>query len=127
MTGTLYTSYFAKLKKGIGVKISIARYNPKWLKNDDIKGTLISLAPSRELLNDYKYKGISWDEYTERYEKQIREFDRDVLAELSFLVNLLDEGQDVTIYCYEKPSDNCHRHILGDIFKEMGYEVKEIV
>lgn len=124
--GTLYTSYFAKLKKGVGIKISIARYNPKWLKNDDIKGTLVNLAPNRELLNDYKYKGISWNEYTKRYKKQIETFDRDIQGDLYTLKTLLNNGEDVTIYCYEKSSDNCHRHILGDIFKEMGYEVKEI-
>jgi uncharacterized protein YeaO (DUF488 family) len=127
MTGTLYTSYFAKLKKGIGVKISVARYNPKWLNGNDIRGTLISLAPNRELLNDYKYKDISWNEYTERYIRQIKEFDRDVQGDIYALKTLLNDGEDVTIYCYEKPSDNCHRHILGDIFKEMGYDVKEIL
>ena len=70
--GILYTSYFAKFKKGVGNKISIARFNPKWLNSSELSAWCDSLAPSKELLNDYKYKGISWGEYTTRYYNEIK-------------------------------------------------------
>ena len=126
MKGTLYTSYFAKIKQGKGIKLSIARYNPKWLKEGDISGTLINLAPNKELLNKYKYKGLTWEEYTKEYYKQLNTYDRNVQADLYALETLLSNGQDVTIYCYEKSNDNCHRHLLGKLFKDKGFEVKEI-
>ena len=118
--GKLYTSYFAKLKKEVGFKISIARFNPSWLKEGYIDCWFKDLAPSKELLNDYKYKGIDWIEYTERYKNEV------LVDNLNKLLILLDSGQDVTVYCYEKSTDNCHRHILGNIIKNLGYEVEEI-
>lgn len=126
MKGTLYTSYFAKIKQGKGIKLSIARYNPKWLKESDISGTLINLAPNKELLNKYKYKGLTWEEYTKEYYKQLNTYDMDVQADLYALETLLNNGGDVTVYCYEKSSDTCHRHLLGKLFKDKGFEVKEI-
>lgn len=124
--GILYTSYFAKINKGKGIKLSVARYNPKWLKKGDIEGTLINLAPSKELLNKYKYENLSWDKYTEYYLDQINTYDRNVQADLHTLTTLLNQGHDVTVYCYEKSNDNCHRHILGEKFRSMGFDVEEI-
>lgn len=126
MKGTLYTSYFSKIKQGKGIKLSVARYNPKWLKEGDIEGTLINLAPNKVLLNKYKYKGLTWDEYTQEYYKQLLNYNRDVQADLYALENLLNTGEDVTIYCYEKSTDNCHRHLLAKLFKDKGFEVEEI-
>lgn len=124
--GVLYTSYFSKLKQGKGIKLSIARFNPRWLKEGDIEGTLVNLAPSIELLNDYKYKNLSWEDYTQRYYKQLTDYDRDIDADFYALKTLLNRGEDVTIYCYEKSSDNCHRHLLAKLFEDIGFEVKEI-
>lgn len=126
MKGTLYTSYFSKIKQGKGIKLSVARYNPKWLKEGDIQGTLINLAPNKELLNKYKYKGLTWDEYTQEYYKQLSTYNRDIQADLYALETLLNVGEDVTIYCYEKSTDNCHRHLLAKLFKDKGFEVEEI-
>ena len=69
--GKLYTSYFAKLKYGKGLKISIARYNPKWLSNKYIDKWFQELAPNRYLLNKYKYENLSWKEYEELYKKDL--------------------------------------------------------
>lgn len=126
MKGTLYTSYFSKIKQGKGIKLSVARYNPKWLKEGDIEGTLINLAPNKVLLNKYKYKGLTWDEYTQEYYKQLSNYNSDVQADLYALETLLNTGEDVTIYCYEKSTDNCHRHLLAKLFKDKGFEVEEI-
>lgn len=123
MKGTLYTSYFAKLNKGIGIKISIARYNPKWLKPTDLDYWFKDLAPEKQLLNDYKYKGLSWEKYVLRYNSQIN-----IKKPLQYflLKRLLDNGKDVTIYCHEGSNDNCHRHLLSNMFSELGYNVEEI-
>jgi uncharacterized protein YeaO (DUF488 family) len=123
--GILYTSYFAKFKKGIGDKISIARFNPKWLDSNELFAWCTSLAPSKELLNDYKYKGISWDEYTERYYDEIKNSEQ-AQFDISSICTRLILGHDITLYCYEKSTDNCHRHLLAELFKEKGFEFKEV-
>lgn len=129
MRGTLYTSYFAKIKQGRGFKISVARFNPKWLDKNDIDNWFRDLAPSIDLLNDYKNNRISWEEYTERYNEYLSEgYITNPMINKMFhtIENILNNGEDVTIYCYEKSSDNCHRHLIGNIFSGLGYEVKEI-
>ena len=124
--GILYTSYFAKLNKGIGTKASVTQYDPKWLdfKKYNIKRSL-GLAPSKELLYDYKYNNLSWSEYRQRY---IREGlnNKYFQTDIKMIKYLLDKGENVTIYCYEKSTDNCHRHIIAEIFREHGYKSKEI-
>lgn len=129
MKGTLYTSYFAKIKQGKGIKISVARFNPKWLNPTDIDEWFRDLAPSIDLLNNYKNGKINWNEYTKRYNEYITEgyFTNPIINKMICTIeNTLDNGRDITIYCYEKPTDNCHRHLLGNVFRDMGYEVKEI-
>lgn len=122
-TGTLYTSYFAKVKYGKGHKFSIARYNPKWLNNSMIENTLINLAPSSNLLWRYKNNSVNWEEYTKEYQIQLVTNGK---QELKNIEHMLMKGENVTLYCYEKPSDDCHRHIIADYFSARGYKVKEI-
>ncbi|HFD2052091.1 TPA: DUF488 family protein [Clostridium perfringens] len=132
MKGKLYLSYFAKLKQGKGRKISIAQFNPKWLKEGDIDEHLKELAPSKDLLIDYKYRGLTWDKYTERYLKQLSSFYRykndqlQTRSDLDKLLEYLDNGEDITLYCFEKSDEQCHRYILADVIKRFGYEVEEI-
>lgn len=126
MSGILYTSYFSKIKNGIGDKISIARFNPKWLNQNELFAWCSSLAPSKELLNDYKYKGISWEEYTKRYLKEIKE-SKQAQTDISSISVHLINNNDVTLYCYEKPTDNCHRFILTELFRQQGFKIKEII
>ena len=121
--GKLYTSYFAQLKKGIGIKISIARYaNFALIKELDF--SFKGLAPSDNLLKRYKAGDMSWQQYTELY--TVEQHRDDFQQDFNKLKNLLDNGKDVTIYCYEGKYSNCHRHIVSSMFKNLGYEVEEI-
>lgn len=132
MKGTLYLSYFARLKQGKGRKISIAQFNPNWLKEGDIDDHLKELAPSKDLLLDYKYRELPWDKYTKRYLKQLSNFYRykdnklQTRSDLKQLLEWLDEGENITLYCYERNGEQCHRYILADLIKEFGYKVEEI-
>lgn len=123
--GILYTSYFAKFKKGIGNKISIARMNPQFININQFSGWCRSLSPSVELLNDYKYKDLSWEDYTKRYYSEV---ENSITAQVNIknICESLMDGKSSTLYCYEKSSDNCHRHLLAEIFRDRGFEVKEI-
>ena len=125
MKGVLYTTNFAKLNKSKGLKISIARFNPKWLdlkKYNVIWGK--SLAPSIELLNKYKNKELEWFYFGVKYLDELCNSKTETV--IHRIESLLDGGQDITLLCYEKSTDNCHRHILGNVFRDKGYKVKEI-
>ena len=124
MNGKIYTSYFAKIKQGRGMKISVARYNPKWLNAFDISYRMYSLAPSHKLLRDYK-NGLGWEVYKERYTNEIKGSER-AIEDIKEIIEIIRNNIDVTLYCYEKPEDNCHRHLLAEFFNIMGFETEEI-
>lgn len=129
--GRLYLSYFNKLSKGKGKKISIALYNPD-LKEGAIDDSFKQLAPSEKLFKAYKYDGLSFEEYTDIYLAQLQNMcyvnDSGQLkalegTDLYELIKLLDSGIDVTVYCYEKEYRKCHRFLLGIVVNKFGYKV----
>ena len=107
----IWTSYFSNLRRiqnqpNEVTCISICNSKPEWLKGNIIDmGTL--LGPGDELLRDYKYKGISEEEYTERYLIKLNNNKEEIIN----LFKSLNEG-NVFLLCYEKPPKFCHRHIL---------------
>lgn len=66
------------------------------------------LAPSWELLNDYKNEKITWSEYIKRYVKEMDNVD--AIVEM-LRIRKLAETRDVRLICYEKTYP-CHRYIL---------------
>lgn len=74
------------------------------------------LAPSKELLNDWKAGRISWDRYRQRYINQI-ENNHDALQMLEH-IRWQARTKDVYIYCYERFPEHCHRSILLEMLKE---------
>lgn len=95
--------------------ISISRWPP-----DDFKGpSFPDLAPSAELLFDYK-KGIVDDvEYTRRFMSQLSTLDPR---------NIVDRIPPRSILlCYEGSRRFCHRHIVAEwIERNTGVIVREI-
>ena len=109
------TSYFAKFNdEKLGV--SISRVTPKW---SNITQEYKALAPSWNLVSDYKSGKIDKDGYTKRYyEETLSKLDSKTVY------NYL---KDKVLLCYEKPSDFCHRHLVASwIESELGIKVYEI-
>ena len=106
----IYTSYFAnRYKFPQNAKIiSIARYAPIYFK-----GTCWDvLAPSKELLYQYKYSGIDEEEYTNQYLKELQQRNKEAVRQA--LWQLEDQYGNVILCCYEKKNNFCHRHILAE-------------
>ena len=127
--GTLYTSYFAnwrKYKELDSFLISITRFPPKYInfKAEGICNWSI-LAPSKELLLAYKDGSITKDDFRTKYILQISQ-NTEVTKAINVIKDSLNNGANVTLLCYEKSEDFCHRHILAEIFDEAGYNIKEI-
>ncbi len=112
----LYTSYFGNIKKlpeGYTI-ISISRMCPKGIKMK-MYG---KLAPSAELLSDYKSGLVSWEQYVERYKKE-------TLSKLNPTEVAKELGDNVILLCYEKADDNCHRHIVSEWLRNAGININE--
>ncbi|QLE59640.1 DUF488 family protein [Nostoc sp. TCL26-01] len=104
----IYTSYYASEVKGEAVSISLYP-PPNW------KGKHLPLfAPTPELLKWWKSSAkdaIAQEEYTQRF--------REILDSRQQLIQLWVSKQkgnpeNVTLCCFEKTGDFCHRHQVGE-------------
>jgi uncharacterized protein (DUF488 family) len=85
-----------------------AKHLPYFLKLHDIEYDYKpELAPSKELLNGYKDKSISWEEYIKVYHKLL--IDRNVLTNIS-----IKELDNVVLLCSEPTAEQCHRRLLAE-------------
>ncbi len=65
------------------------------------------LAPTKELLDGYKKKNISWQEYEKTYNKILS--DRDILNKLS-----ISEFDESVLLCSEPTAEQCHRRLAAE-------------
>jgi hypothetical protein len=113
----IYTSYFAKIKN-ITVSdnlISIARKTPEGIKIKEFK----LLAPSWDILSQYKNNGGNEDLYTRRFTSEI-------LSNLNPILVVKELGLNPVLLCYERSDRFCHRFIVAKWFNAAGYETKEL-
>lgn len=120
-----YTGYFARVSKykELGLyPVSIARFNPKGTNFF----TWSAVAPSEDILRDYKSGKIDEIEYEFRYRLQLQ--NRDVLSDLKFIENKISpNNKGVVLCCYEKSDSFCHRHILASYIKEkFNIDIQEV-
>ena len=92
-----------------------AKHLPYFLKLHNIKYDYKpELAPSKELLNGYKDKSISWEEYIKVYNQIL--IDRDILQNISF-----EELDNAVLLCSEPTAEQCHRRLLSEyLSKHLG-------
>ncbi len=118
--------YFAKLKAypDDELKICVSRSWPRFVRKE-LMTHMPSLAPSKQLLDDYRAKHITWNQYVERFIPQM-DTDQASTALLELMLKS-NQGEDIRLLCYEKALDNqCHRFLLLDILGEMGATVEAI-
>lgn len=117
------TSYYAKLKS-IKYPVSIAGRCPDFYKGPEYK----ALAPKWFFFKEWKegsHKGDN-DYYIENFNKFVLDtLDvQKVLKDLqAFYPNV--PLSEITLLCYEKPGDFCHRHLVADWLTKNGEETNE--
>lgn len=80
-----------------------------------------TFAPTKEILNDYKKKKISWEEYVIQYNLLIE--NRNV--EAIFLKKYL-EFHNVLLLCSEVTAQYCHRRLLAEKLKQSIVEIEVV-
>ena len=96
-----------------GDRILVTRYWPRGISREPLATTdwLLNLAPSKELLQDWKKQRISWEEYTLRYHKEMQD-QREAIRDLA---DRAKRGT-ITLLCFER-EDNpcCHRYFAQEV------------
>ena len=105
-------SILDKKSEGDGVRICVMRFIKSFYDFDE---WLRELAPSIELLNSYRNKEIDWSEYKRRYLKEM-EGKKELIKELK---KRSDNGEVISLLCWEKDDRFCHRRLLKDLIENI--------
>lgn len=118
------TSYFykSKSKKDTNHFVSIARGRPWYYPN--IRHELKSLAPTLNLLKEFKMGLVTEKEYVEQFNAMLANLNvNDVINELHQKTG----GDEPVIMCHCATKHFCHRHLVAEWFeKETGEVVQEL-
>jgi len=106
-------SAYDRAEENDGKRFLVSRYWPRGMSKEKLRLSrwIRELAPSKELLQDWKNNGISWQEYEHRYFKEM-ENKQQYIQELADLA----ASGTITLLCFEKENNpHCHRHLLKQL------------
>jgi uncharacterized protein YeaO (DUF488 family) len=92
-----------------GVRILVTRFYPRGVKKGRFDRWDKRLSPSRELVLSYKAGRIGWKKFSLSFLREMKS--QDSATAIEDLMSLSKHG-DVTLLCYEKEGENCHRQLL---------------
>ena len=110
-------SVYDPVEASDGDRILVTRYWPRGTSKAQLKLTQWTkeLAPSKELLADWKLNRIDWEEYIVRYHAE--------MGPHSGLIGQLVQAskkRTITLLCFEREDDpHCHRHLLRKLIQKV--------
>lgn len=127
----IYTSYFANMKNFPPNvhPVSIARWQPKWLK--DSIPVCSEIAPTIETLSGYKNGTINDELYDKEYKEKVllKRTPEEFLSLLEQKTEIPDiannKEEHIVLLCYEKDGF-CHRNLFADYMREHGIMINEL-
>lgn len=106
-------SIYEPRSAGDGLRILITRYYPRGVKKDRFDMWVRTLSPSGDLLHGYRSGMISWSHFVESFLSELRSTPESLDA-LRWLARVC-RSRAVTLLCYEREGEPCHRHIVKDM------------
>lgn len=113
----IHTASYFKTSNHIGVPIQISRSFPPFFFGKKEFRRCALLVPSSRLLQARKKKQIDWEQYKGIYYRQLTDV---TLAAVRYLHKI---HGDITLLCWCKDVDRCHRGIVADWLEENGEKV----
>lgn len=109
-------SIYDPAEPGDGVRLLVTRFYPRGVKKDRFTRWDKALSPSRELLKSYKGGSKTWEGFRRGFLDEILETEEGLEA-----LKALDElsrAETVTLLCYERSGEPCHRHVVVEILAD---------
>jgi len=109
-----------------GLRVLVTRTWPRGVPKEHVDSWWNELAPSAELLADWRQERITWAEYEERYRQEMDLCSSRVREFGVWCREAFKHGVPVTLLCVERePKDpenptreeRCHRHILKAVIE----------
>jgi uncharacterized protein YeaO (DUF488 family) len=88
-----------------------------------------NLSPSKKLLNDYQYgwkygRPMKWEEFKEEFKKEIIG-NADAQKKIREFANRCLKGETITLLCYWKNKNKCHRFIIKEFIEKEKEKIEE--
>ena len=115
----IYTASFFNKNNHYGELVAISNGVPRHVIMPDKEIKI--LAPRWHLVVKLKDYEISWEDFKMEYLEHLERKRWDVCQ-------IFDryDNKDVTLLCWEKSPEKCHRRLLAEFLKGEGYEIGEI-
>lgn len=98
-----------------GYRILITRFYPRGVPSKSFDEWTTTLSPNPELLFAYKQGKIDWNIFAHEFLNQLRN-DVSCLEAIQTL-HELSASEDITLLCFEKDGNPCHRHLVRDVIE----------
>ena len=112
----IFTASYFEPANHHGKLVSISRSKPKGIA---VQERLALLAPSQKLLDDWKAESIDQEEYTNRYRQELGP----KLHKFRSWISTVDPGEDITLLCWEKAGEFCHRNLAIKLVEKYRPEI----
>jgi uncharacterized protein YeaO (DUF488 family) len=106
-------SIYEPREESDGLRLLITRFYPRGVKKEHFQRWTRELSPSRELLRAYRSKERSWEVFKSEFVAELKANP----SSLAAIRALRRESRksNVTLLCYEKSGNPCHRYIVADL------------
>jgi uncharacterized protein YeaO (DUF488 family) len=114
-------SIYDPKKESDGTRVLLTQFYPRGVKKTDFDLWLRGASPEAILLREYQNKIIDWRSFSTKFRRQLGSS----MAAKEAMKQLveLSRNRDVTILCYEKEGENCHRNIVKSITNNNNWKV----
>jgi len=101
-----------------GVRIGVARHVPRgirrenWQRQNCFDLWLLLLAPTSNLISEYRHKKIGFTTFSRRYKTQMKAKGSRQVVELLAAMSLF---QPISVGCFCEDESRCHRSLLREL------------
>ncbi|MFG1449888.1 MAG: DUF488 family protein [Thermoplasmataceae archaeon] len=99
-----------------GIRVLITRYYPRGVKRENFDIWMRSLAPDQGLLKRYKEGSMTWSDFETEFYDEVKNRNQSI-QDIEKIRSMTQE-KNVTLLCFEKEGENCHRYLVQRIMKE---------
>jgi uncharacterized protein YeaO (DUF488 family) len=101
-----------------GTRILITRYYPRFMKKGHFDERMLVLSPDPDTLRKWKHSKKTegdWKRIEEKFLAQMK--DLAAMEAIAELRRRSSSGETLTLLCYCKEGEHCHRHIIKSLIE----------